>query len=75
MITQAQRNAYRYALEDRGVPDVIAFMAAQVADKPTEFNAGTTTAGELIYSGIWWRNTPQGYHFWDTVFLCTLGRK
>jgi hypothetical protein len=32
MITKKQRDDYRYALEDKGVPPVIAFMAARNLD-------------------------------------------
>jgi len=74
MSTQKQRDAYRYALEDKGVPEVIAFMAAQAANDLTEFDAGDS-AEALIYLHIWWANTPQGYHFWQSVSLCAESRK
>jgi hypothetical protein len=66
MITQAQRDAYRYALEDKGVPEVIAFMAAQNLCRSAWFVVDP--AAWLIDHGFYWEDTYEGYDFWDFVY-------
>lgn len=72
MITQAQRDAYRYALEDKGVPEVIAFMAAKNLDSPIIpcSNHDKYSAEALICRGFFWRETAEGLDFWNSVYLC-----
>jgi hypothetical protein len=68
MITQAQRDAYRYALEDRGVPEVIAFMAAQNLNIEMPVEQWFSSArGDVISGAFPWSCTPQGHDFWSAV--------
>jgi len=66
-ITQAQRDAYRYALEDKGVPEVIAFMAAMNYDGQYHW-AGDDLAADLIYSAFLWLKSKEGPDFWEVIF-------
>ena len=63
-LTRKQRDEIRYALEDCGVPEVLAFMAARNA------------AAELDREGLqkWpistlfvWGGSPEGHDFWAAV--------
>lgn len=66
-LTQRQRNAIRYALEDLGVPETIAFMAARNAINP--YAAGD----KYPISGLFlWHETPEGHEFWRDV-ACEMG--
>ena len=64
-LKQAQRNELRYALEDSGMPEILAFMAAQRADKPFDGNP-------VINCYFLWAGTPEGSDFWRAVWLCQL---
>jgi len=68
MIIQAQRDAYRYALEDKGVPEVIAFMAAQNLNigMPVE-QWFSSACGDEISGAFPWSDTPQGHDFWNAI--------
>ena len=68
MITQAQRDAYRYALEDKGVPEVIAFIAAQNLSFSLSRSFLIRGAGsDLVMCGFVWFSSPEGAHFWAAV--------
>ena len=64
-VTQAMRDNYRFILEDKGVPEVIAFMASKNIDNDgfDQFMSLDTLVGGLF----WWSNTPQGSDFWAAV--------
>jgi hypothetical protein len=59
-LTQAQRDEIRYAFEDAGMPEVLAFMAGQVADCPLSPTLN-------VWRMCVWKTTPQGYDFWNVV--------
>ena len=65
-LTQAQRDEIRYAFEDAGMPEVLAFMAGQVAtyNKHWVFEEGAKFA--VLYLNIW-SSSPQGREFWEAV--------
>ena len=67
MITQKQRDAYRYALEDAGVPEVFAYMASLNNDSALEEFDGPYSAEFLISGGFIWGGTPEGRDFWQAV--------
>jgi len=68
MITKKQRDAYRYALEDKGVPEVIAFMAARNLSFSLSRPFLIRCAGaDLVMSGFVWFSSPEGAHFWAAV--------
>jgi len=58
-LTQAQRNQIRYALEDAGIPEVLAFMAARNAT-----NLDTKHTGRLSVLFLW-SQSPEGHDFWQ----------
>jgi hypothetical protein len=58
--SQAQRNAYRYALEDAGVPEVIAFMAARNLDVDDSYVPDGDSYA-LIWEGFAWKESPEGF--------------
>ena len=55
--TTEQREAIREKLESAGMPDVLAFMAAERA---------TAVANSLACLFIW-EKTPEGHEFWSAV--------
>jgi hypothetical protein len=65
-LTQAQRNKIRYAFEDAGMPEVLAFMAGQIAtfDKKWVFSGYPEYAVAYL---CFWSDTPQGNDFWAAV--------
>ena len=65
-LTQAQRDEIRYAFEDAGMPEVLAFMAGKVAthDMRWVFFSGRKYA---LASLSHWNRTPQGRDFWWAV--------
>jgi hypothetical protein len=67
MITQAQRDAYRYALEDKGVPEVIAFMAARNLRAKIKAPAREFSVAILLYGGFFWDEAPEGNDFWRVI--------
>lgn len=68
MTEQEQRAAFQELLEDAGVPDVIAFMAAtrMVVD---EEGPCLESASEGLWSNFVWADTPEGGYFWLGVVL------
>lgn len=58
-LTQKQRDQIRYALEDQGIPEVLAFMAAQNATEIPRY-IGLTRL-------FTWASSPQGHEFWAMV--------
>lgn len=67
MITQKQRDAYRYALEDKGVPEVYAYMAACNAGSSIEDLCRFSDAVSLIYGAFYWDAKPEGHQFWSAI--------
>jgi len=70
-ITQKDRDAYRYALEDSGVPEVIAFMAARNLDGENTFS-NRSTASFMIGLGFMWDDTKERADFWYAIYLETI---
>jgi hypothetical protein len=68
MITQKQRDAYRFALEDKGVPEVIAYMAA-CNTHSIRFDA-EDSAWFFMSGGFVWDQTPEGHEFWSAIDDC-----
>lgn len=64
--TQEQRDKFRFALEDKGVPEVIAFMAAGYADVPY-LSPHEYDAEDLIAGFFFWGQTKEGLGFWVAV--------
>lgn len=59
-LTQKQRDKIRYALEDQGIPEVLAFMAAQ--------NATQVSWGQPDLTWLFvWASSPQGHKFWAMI--------
>lgn len=68
MITQKQRDAYRFALEDKGMPEVLAFMAAE--NLTAIFKEGSMpglTLFNLLCSGFYWETDWEEWEFWEFV--------
>jgi len=63
--TQKQRDAYRYALEDAGVPEVYAFMAARNLKRPASLRLDFS---DYIFACYIWRDTPEGVGFWSAIY-------
>lgn len=65
-LNQKQRDEIRYAFEDAGMPEVLSFMAAKVADvdKDSIFYDGIQNA---VWGMCTWSNTEQGHDFWRAV--------
>lgn len=69
--TQVQRDEYRFSLEDAGVPEVYAFMAAK--NLAVRLSGGTQarsqdSAWELIIYGFLWSATTEGSDFWRSIY-------
>ena len=62
-LTEPQRDELRYALEDGGMPEVLAYMAAQRAKRPLDGYHGIA-----LY--FIWDETPEGDDFWSAVYAC-----
>ena len=65
-VSDKQREKYRYLLEDKGVPEVIAYMASLNLGNPDGITKNTP-AYLLIGGGFFWHVTPEGFDFWSAV--------
>ena len=65
--SQSERDRFRFALEDRGVPEVIAVMAAQRLTCALPPSLDHYSASDLIASFFFWSSTKEGGLFWDCV--------
>lgn len=69
MVTQKQRDEFRYAMEDGGVPDVIAFMAAQNFDGCVPLGAVKDwDLHAVLGCGFRWDESPEGFNFWNEIY-------
>lgn len=69
MITQKQRDAYRFALEDKGMPEVLAFMAAE--NLGSRFSAACLLQSDLsglVLAGFFWDDGKEPFDFWEEIY-------
>ena len=66
-LTQAQRDEIRYAFEDAGMPEVLAFMAGQVADHDKKWVFQNSNVNPILFLCLW-KKTPQGQAFWMQMY-------
>lgn len=58
-LTQAQRDKIRANFEAQGMPELLAFMAAERADIEAE--------NTNLLNSFCWSETPEGHDFWAAV--------